>query len=40
MTIICRYCSKFWNEFRTFTLRGNVLDIAVGLIIGTAFANV
>ncbi|CAF0929329.1 unnamed protein product [Adineta steineri] len=40
MTIICRYCSKFWNEFRTFTLRGNVLDMAVGLIIGTAFANV
>ena len=28
---------KFLNEFRTFALRGNVLDLAVGVIIGGAF---
>ena len=28
---------KFLNEFKTFALRGNVLDLAVGVIIGGAF---
>lgn len=27
------------NEFRTFMLRGNVIDLAVGIVIGTAFAT-
>jgi large conductance mechanosensitive channel len=26
-----------WKEFRDFVMRGNVLDLAVGVIIGTAF---
>ncbi len=29
--------SKFWSEFRTFIARGNVMDMAVGVIIGAAF---
>lgn len=29
--------SKFINEFKTFILRGNVMDLAVGVLIGTAF---
>lgn len=29
--------SGFWSEFRTFATRGNVLDMAVGVIIGAAF---
>ncbi len=29
--------SKFINEFKTFILRGNVLDLAVGVLIGAAF---
>ena len=29
-----------WKEFKEFTLRGNVLDMAVGIIIGVAFATV
>jgi large conductance mechanosensitive channel len=29
-----------WKEFRTFIARGNVLDLAVGVIIGAAFANI
>ena len=28
---------KFWKEFKEFISRGNVLDMAVGVIIGGAF---
>ncbi len=28
------------NEFRTFILRGNVIDLAVGVVIGAAFGAV
>lgn len=28
---------KLLNEFKTFALRGNVMDLAVGVIIGAAF---
>ncbi len=28
---------KFLEEFKTFALRGNVIDLAVGVIIGAAF---
>ncbi len=30
----------FIEEFKTFILRGNVMDMAVGVIIGTAFAGI
>ena len=29
-----------WKEFKAFVLRGNVMDLAVGVIIGAAFGNV
>lgn len=29
-----------WNEFKAFVMRGNVLDLAVGVIIGAAFGAV
>ena len=29
-----------WNEFRTFIARGNVIDLAVGVIIGAAFGTI
>lgn len=29
-----------WNEFRQFIARGNVIDLAVGVIIGAAFNNI
>ena len=29
-----------WNDFRAFIMRGNVLDLAVGVIIGAAFGTV
>ena len=31
---------KFWAEFKTFALRGNVIDLAVGVIIGGAFQSI
>ena len=29
-----------WKEFREFILRGNVLDLAVGIVIGAAFGAI
>ena len=29
-----------WQEFRTFIARGNVIDLAVGIIIGAAFTSI
>lgn len=31
---------KFFAEFKEFALRGNVMDLAVGVIIGAAFQNI
>lgn len=31
---------KFFNEFKTFVTRGNVLDMAVGVIVGGAFTAI
>jgi large conductance mechanosensitive channel len=29
-----------WKEFKTFIMRGNVLDLAIGIIIGGAFGKI
>jgi large conductance mechanosensitive channel len=29
-----------WSEFKTFIARGNVIDLAVGLIMGAAFTSI
>ena len=31
---------KLFNEFKEFAMRGNVMDMAVGVIIGTAFGKI
>ncbi len=31
---------KLLNEFKTFAMRGNVIDMAVGIIIGAAFGKI
>jgi large conductance mechanosensitive channel len=31
---------NFIGEFREFAMRGNVIDLAVGIVIGTAFGNI
>lgn len=30
---------KFFNEFKKFAFKGNMIDLAVGMIIGAAFTN-
>ena len=32
--------NKTLNEFKTFISRGNILDMAVGVIMGTAFSKI
>jgi large conductance mechanosensitive channel len=29
-----------WSEFKAFALRGNVIDLAVGIIVGAAFTGI
>ena len=31
---------KIWNEFKEFAFKGNVLDMAVGVIVGQAFSKI
>ena len=31
---------SLWNEFRNFAFKGNVIDLAVGVIIGAAFGKI
>jgi len=31
---------KFFKEFETFAMRGNVVDMAVGIVIGAAFGKI
>ena len=31
---------KLWNEFKAFAFKGNVVDLAVGMMIGSAFTAI
>ncbi len=31
---------KFISEFKTFALKGNMVDMAIGIVIGTAFSGI
>ena len=31
---------KIWNEFKAFAFKGNVIDLAVGMIIGSSFTAI
>ena len=35
-----RGIKKFLEEFKAFAMRGNVLDMAVGVVIGSAFTAI
>ena len=28
---------RFWSEFKEFAMKGSVIDLAIGIVIGTAF---
>lgn len=32
--------SKFWSEFKDFAMKGNVIDMAIGIVIGGAFGKI
>lgn len=34
------FIKKFMSEFKEFALKGNVMDMAIGVIIGAAFGNI
>src|SRR5690606_34029086 len=34
------HMKKFWEEFKAFAMKGNVLDLAVAVVIGTAFSAI
>lgn len=34
------FMKKFIDEFKTFALKGNMVDMAVGVVIGTAFSGI
>ena len=31
---------SFWSDFKTFAIKGNAMDLAVGVIIGAAFGKI
>jgi large conductance mechanosensitive channel len=31
---------QIWDEFKTFAMKGNVIDLAIGVIIGAAFTPI
>ncbi len=31
---------SFWSEFKSFAVRGNVIDLAVGVVVGGAFGKI
>jgi large conductance mechanosensitive channel len=35
-----RPVTSLWQEFKTFALKGNMVDLAVGVVIGAAFGKV
>jgi large conductance mechanosensitive channel len=32
--------AQMWREFRDFAMRGNVVDLAIGLVLGAAFTTI
>ena len=34
------HMKKFFAEFKTFAMRGNVMDMAIGVVIGAAFGKI
>lgn len=40
VSLIRIFMKKFLNEFKEFAMRGNVVDMAVGVVIGAAFGKI
>jgi len=35
-----RYLTNIYEEFKTFAVKGNALDLAIGLVLGASFSNI
>src|SRR4029450_10218842 len=35
-----RRMNKIWNEFKEFAIKGNAVDLAIGVIVGAAFGSI
>ncbi len=31
---------KFWNDFKAFAIKGNMIDLAIGVVIGASFNKI
>lgn len=40
MSFACKRRMEMWKEFKSFAMKGNVIDMAVGIIIGAAFGAI
>jgi len=38
--VVRNKAQSFWEEFRNFAFKGNVIDLAVGVVIGAAFGKI
>ena len=36
---VAHEAKSFWEEFRQFAVQGNMIDLAIGLVLGTAFKD-
>ena len=39
-TPTARKAFSLWDEFKNFAFKGNVIDLAIGVIIGAAFSKI
>lgn len=37
---VAKGTKNFWAEFKSFAMKGNVVDLAIGMIIGSAFTSI
>src|SRR5687768_2844730 len=37
--VMKKHLSTLWSEFKTFAFKGNLLDLAVAVVLGAAFAR-
>ncbi len=37
---VTKKTKSFWKEFKEFAMKGNVIDLAVGMVIGSAFTSI
>ncbi|MCQ2560185.1 MAG: MscL family protein, partial [Clostridia bacterium] len=39
-TKVIKTAGSFWEEFKAFAFKGNIVDLAVAVVIGAAFSKI